>query len=284
MFFNGRIAEAGIWDVVLTTGEIAQLAAGCSPLLIRPSALVSYVPISGAADPELDWMGGGGFTLSGTAAKAAGPPRIIMPEHRSWIFPAGGGTTITGTLAATEGPDVFAGEGTVTGNVTGTLDATEGPDVFAGEGTVTGNVTGTLDATEAPDEFAGTGVVNTTVTGTMAASEGPDVFAGSGEVSGAGVEDLGDTGRKRKRRKPVIEVSSEWEPVPKREEPRVVLPEEPTDTPEPSVPLPDWFPRPQQVILRPGFAPVDEETRMAVQHYIRLRQDDEMILQMLGLQ
>lgn len=48
---DANIAEAAIWNVALTDAEIAQLALGISPLLIRPTALVAYWPIyNGGAD------------------------------------------------------------------------------------------------------------------------------------------------------------------------------------------------------------------------------------------
>ncbi len=41
---SGSITGAG-WDVVLTREEIARLASGISPLLIRPDRLVYYAPL-----------------------------------------------------------------------------------------------------------------------------------------------------------------------------------------------------------------------------------------------
>ena len=45
----GRIAEAAIWNIALSTSEIAQLASGFSPLLVRPDALTNYWPLGGIA-------------------------------------------------------------------------------------------------------------------------------------------------------------------------------------------------------------------------------------------
>jgi hypothetical protein len=47
--FDGRIAEVGIWNVTLTAGEIEGLAAGLSPLRVRPASLVFYGPLIGAS-------------------------------------------------------------------------------------------------------------------------------------------------------------------------------------------------------------------------------------------
>jgi|SRR5215831_10134457 len=55
--FDGRIAEAAVWNVALSNAEIAALAAGVSPAYFRRSNLVFYVPIYGAGAPEADLSG-----------------------------------------------------------------------------------------------------------------------------------------------------------------------------------------------------------------------------------
>lgn len=42
--YDGLMAEIGIWDVALSDGEVAVLATGASPLLVRPGSLIRYVP------------------------------------------------------------------------------------------------------------------------------------------------------------------------------------------------------------------------------------------------
>lgn len=44
-FFNGRIAEVGIWNAILTDDEIASLGKGVSCSLVRPQNLVLYAPM-----------------------------------------------------------------------------------------------------------------------------------------------------------------------------------------------------------------------------------------------
>lgn len=46
-YLAGAVAEAAIWSVSLTDAEIAQLAAGYSPLLVRPNDLIAYWPLGG---------------------------------------------------------------------------------------------------------------------------------------------------------------------------------------------------------------------------------------------
>lgn len=46
-YFAGLAAEAALWNVALNPAEIADLAAGYSPLLVRPASLVAYWPLGG---------------------------------------------------------------------------------------------------------------------------------------------------------------------------------------------------------------------------------------------
>lgn len=91
-FFNGKIAEVGIWNVVLTAAEITMLSLGYSPLLIRPQNLVAYYPLIGRNSPEND-MKGTGLTLTGTSN--ADHCRIIMPRATwtRWALANGAGGT-----------------------------------------------------------------------------------------------------------------------------------------------------------------------------------------------
>lgn len=73
-WFSGEMAEAAIWNVALDAAEIAALAAGVCPLLVRPTSLVSYWPIIGQYSPEIDMKGGYGLTVTGTST--ANHPRI----------------------------------------------------------------------------------------------------------------------------------------------------------------------------------------------------------------
>ena len=44
-WFAGDIAEVGIWNIDLTAAEVASLAKGVSPALIRPQNHVAYLPL-----------------------------------------------------------------------------------------------------------------------------------------------------------------------------------------------------------------------------------------------
>lgn len=55
--FSGKIAEVGVWDVILSDPEMRALADGFSPPMIRPEHLVAYWPCFGKSDPKSNSMG-----------------------------------------------------------------------------------------------------------------------------------------------------------------------------------------------------------------------------------
>lgn len=103
-FLDGRVAEIGVWATDLDADERAALAAGVSPLLVRPSLLVAYSPLfgrSGASGGEEGWAGATQFTQVASPG-VVNHPRIIYPRRRSMIFvPAAvsGAPTITALSA-----------------------------------------------------------------------------------------------------------------------------------------------------------------------------------------
>jgi concanavalin A-like lectin/glucanase superfamily protein len=75
--FDGQIAECAIWDVPLNAAEIAALAEGVNPLLIRPANLKGYWPLWGTGTPEPDYSGQANFaTTTGTVPAGASSPPI----------------------------------------------------------------------------------------------------------------------------------------------------------------------------------------------------------------
>lgn len=84
--FNGQIAEAGMWSVALSSADAAQLAAGVSPLMVRPDALLAYWPLHGRTSPEIDVKGGNNLTLTNTPATANHSP-IIKRSTQGLQFP-----------------------------------------------------------------------------------------------------------------------------------------------------------------------------------------------------
>ena len=80
--YSGSIAHCAAWNVALSTAEIAALAAGVLPGLIRPQNLIGWWPLDGLQSPEPDLSGNANNgTLTGTAL-APGPP--VMQFTPRW--------------------------------------------------------------------------------------------------------------------------------------------------------------------------------------------------------
>lgn len=71
-FFDGRIAEIGIWNAALTAAEIASLAKGMTCDKIRPQSLVFYAPLV----RDLNDQKGGRAITNNNGATVANHPRI----------------------------------------------------------------------------------------------------------------------------------------------------------------------------------------------------------------
>lgn len=72
-YADGKIADVAVWDVALSDAEIQALAAGASPLLIRPASLVFYLPMR-KGDSLTDWASGITMTNNGTTESVDHPP------------------------------------------------------------------------------------------------------------------------------------------------------------------------------------------------------------------
>lgn len=67
--WDGGIAEYGLWNRLLTAGEIASLGKGLCPMFIT-KGLVQYNPLIGRTSPEIELIKGSNATLTGTATIA----------------------------------------------------------------------------------------------------------------------------------------------------------------------------------------------------------------------
>ena len=74
-FFDGKIAEAAIWNVALTDAQVAELAAGKAPDMVQPQSLAAYWPLIGRRTNEIDRVGNAVLTATGSPT-AYGHPRI----------------------------------------------------------------------------------------------------------------------------------------------------------------------------------------------------------------
>jgi len=71
-----RIAEVAIWDIDLSADDIAALAKGFSPLMVRRDRLVEYMPLV-----RSNWSKSGAFGVTG-APGVLDHPRIILPTEQ----------------------------------------------------------------------------------------------------------------------------------------------------------------------------------------------------------
>jgi hypothetical protein len=71
-FYNGEVAEVGIWNVALTAAEIASLAKGMTCDKVRPQSLVFYAPLV----RELQDVKGGLTITNNNTATVANHPRV----------------------------------------------------------------------------------------------------------------------------------------------------------------------------------------------------------------
>jgi hypothetical protein len=176
--WNGILAEFGVWDAILTAEEMASLAQGCSPLLIRPASLVAYQPLTGT---PCDFVAGGPTTVVGTAEQDH--PRIIYPAWPEIILPAAAAASgASGSASITESADSVAGSANIV--VIGSAAITEAADTVTATGVSSSASVGTAAITEAADSAVGAG--NIVVIGTAAITESADsVFASDGSIADA---------------------------------------------------------------------------------------------------
>jgi hypothetical protein len=83
---NGRLAEVGIWNVVLTDDEVLALSEGVSPLRVRSQNLVSYWPLYGNGSPEPNYSQNStnrSLTLNNAPTQVDHPPVMSLFAGRS---------------------------------------------------------------------------------------------------------------------------------------------------------------------------------------------------------
>lgn len=94
---EGYLAEVAIWSAQLVDAEVSALNDGYSPLLVRPSSLVAYLPIVGRYDPEICLITGNTAALTSAPPQAA-HPRVIYPSQMSRSAAVGAAAPpVTGT-------------------------------------------------------------------------------------------------------------------------------------------------------------------------------------------
>ncbi len=126
-YFDGEIADAAVWNVVLTADEQAALAAGVSPLLVRPESLMCYHPLLARSTVEEDWISIFPLTNTGTTAGTS-RPRISYPQAQFAQAASVAATPDTITISTPSDGRIHQRSGsTGTITVTGTYTGAAGP-------------------------------------------------------------------------------------------------------------------------------------------------------------
>ncbi len=80
-FYDGSIAEAGMWTVALSQADWTSLALGVSPSLIRPDKLLAYWKILGNS-PEVDLMTTAHVLTVNNAPAVSAHPVTFYPSNK----------------------------------------------------------------------------------------------------------------------------------------------------------------------------------------------------------
>lgn len=76
-FFDGSLAECGLWNIVLNDSEIAALGKGFAPPCVRRASLVAYYPMVRDATSLKDRFGATADNLTLTGGTVSDHPRIL---------------------------------------------------------------------------------------------------------------------------------------------------------------------------------------------------------------
>lgn len=183
--YNGKVAEVAVWNVALSDAEVAILALGVSPRLVRPVSLKLYYPL--VRDIVDNRESTSPTTLN---TSVFDHPRVLYSfGSLSPVVPVSAGGS---TIADRDG--TAAGAGTATG-VSADLEARAGTS--AGAGAATGQA-GAIQGRQAPaaGQGAATGA-SAAIAGTPAASAGSSeadvdsaqIQGRAGTSTGAGAAD-----------------------------------------------------------------------------------------------
>lgn len=99
-YLDGAVAHVAVWNVSLNAAEAAALAAGVSPLLVRPASLIAYYPLGGFhGDNDNDLVGGYHLTPYNSPTFTDQRP-IIYPHGPAAVILGGDGVSyVTGSCS-----------------------------------------------------------------------------------------------------------------------------------------------------------------------------------------
>jgi hypothetical protein len=188
LYLNGGLAEGAIWNVALTDAEVALLARGYSPLLVRPESLVFYAPL--IRDTDDDLVGGLQLTAYNTPSITA-HPRIIYPGRVQIGVPAAGGGDVTvapssaAAVGAGSDPAVVLGGVAVAPAAAGAVGGSGAPSVVLGGITLTPDASGAVGGAVGPVVVLGATAIAPAEASAVGGTAGPAVVLGSVTVTPA---------------------------------------------------------------------------------------------------
>jgi len=80
-FYDGDLAHAAVWKVVLSDDNIRSVARGVNPLVVDTDNLVFYSPINGNEAPEPEYINQDDGGVTNSPAKVAGPPVELVENY-----------------------------------------------------------------------------------------------------------------------------------------------------------------------------------------------------------
>jgi hypothetical protein len=99
---DGRVAECAIWNVALTDKEVGMLAAGVSPIRVRPGSLVAYYPLPAFTGNAIDYSGNNNtladISTVTTASHAPVAPMFAFDLYTGETLVVAASETIEATL------------------------------------------------------------------------------------------------------------------------------------------------------------------------------------------
>ena len=90
-YFDGNVGEAAVWDAALTDAEVAVLATGIRPIMVRPQNIVAYWPL--VWDQDYDLVNGYAMTPVNAPTISAHAPVIYGATPGLFGEVAGAGPT-----------------------------------------------------------------------------------------------------------------------------------------------------------------------------------------------
>ena len=113
LYFSGRIAEIGVWNVALSDADAAILGKFYSPLFVKPQNLVHYWRLINGN--LVDVIGGVTLVTGGNAPDVAPHSPVIVPAGQQLWHPTSGAPPSGRIMGAIAGQGGLVGHGGIAG-------------------------------------------------------------------------------------------------------------------------------------------------------------------------